>query len=104
MAFAAAAPAQGESSLWLGLLVPLIAVTAALLAWLWWLRRGVGAGGAQGPLKIVQALAVGPRERLVVVDAQGRRLVLGVTSARIELVAELRAGEAARHDEHAVSG
>lgn len=78
--------------MWFALLVPLIAVTAGLLALLWWLRRGrtLGSGGSRGPMKIIQAVAVGARERVVVLDAQGRRLVLGVTAQRVELIAELR--------------
>lgn len=91
-AFAANAPEGGGSSLspLLGLLVPLIAVTAALLAMLWWLRRGRALSG-NGPMKVVQAVAVGARERVVVLDAQGRRFMLGVTPSKIELLAELRA-------------
>lgn len=78
--------------MWFALLVPLIAVTAGLLALLWWLRRGrsLGSGPGRGPLKVLQAVAVGARERVVVLDAQGRRLVLGVTAQRVELIAELR--------------
>lgn len=89
---ACAADAGGhDSSLW-GLLVPLIAVTMAMLAMLWWLKRGKALSG-NGPLKVVQAVAVGARERVVVLDAQGRRLLIGVTPSRIELLAELRAGD-----------
>ncbi len=88
LAFAADTPAGG--SLWFGLLLPLIAVCAALLGWLWWLRKGQSLRGPGGPLKVVQAVAVGARERVVVVDAQERRLVLGVTAQRVELIAELR--------------
>lgn len=87
-AFAADAPASGGSLL--SLFVPLIAVTAALLAMLWWLRRGRALSG-NGPMKVVQAVAVGARERVVVLDAQGRRFMLGVTPSKIELIAELRA-------------
>jgi len=90
-AFAADATESGGSLL--SLLVPLIAVTLGLLAMLWWLKRGKALSG-NGPLKVVQAVAVGARERIVVVDAQGRRLVLGVTSSKIELLAELRASDA----------
>ena len=85
-ALAADVPESG--GLLLSLLVPLIAVTLALLAMLWWLRRGKASSGS-GPLKVVQAVAVGSRERVVVLDAQGRRLVLGVTPNKIELIAEL---------------
>ncbi|GLQ93649.1 hypothetical protein GCM10007901_26000 [Dyella acidisoli] len=42
-------------------------------------------------MKVVQAVAVGARERVVVLDAQGRRFMLGVTPSKIELLAELRA-------------
>lgn len=86
-AFAADAPEGGGSLL--SLFVPLIAVTAALLGMLWWLRRGRALSG-NGPMKVVQAVAVGARERVVVLDAQGRRFMLGVTPSKIELLAELR--------------
>lgn len=76
---------------WFGLLAPVVAVTLAMAAMLWWLRRGRGLrGGRQGPLRVVQAVAVGSRERVVVLDAQNRRLLLGVTANRVELLAELR--------------
>lgn len=88
-AFASDTP-ESSGSLW-SLLVPLIAVTTALLAMLWWLRRGRALGSNGGPLKVIQAVAVGTRERVVVIDAQGRRLVLGVTPGRVELIAELHA-------------
>lgn len=87
----AAETSERDGSL-LGLLVPLIAVTAAMLAMLWWLKRGKASTG-NGPLKLIQAVAVGTRERVVVLDAQGRRLVLGVTPSKIELLAELHAAD-----------
>ncbi|MBE1161420.1 FliO/MopB family protein [Dyella acidiphila] len=85
-----AADTTERSSLLIGLLVPLLAVSACLLAMLWWLKRGKTLGGS-GPVKLVQAVAVGARERVVVLDAQGRRLLIGVTSNKIELLAELHA-------------
>ncbi len=94
VAFAADTPVGG--SLWFGLLLPLIAVCAALLGWLWWLRKGQSLRGPGGPLTVVQAVAVGARERVVVVDAQERRLVLGVTAHRVELIAELRRDDNAK--------
>ncbi|GLQ87844.1 FliO/MopB family protein [Dyella flagellata] len=87
-----AADAAGHDGSLLSLLVPLIAVTMAMLAMLWWLKRGKALSG-NGPLKVVQAVAVGTRERVVVLDAQGRRLVIGVTPSKIELLAELHAGD-----------
>ena len=94
VAFAADTPEGG--SLWLGLLLPLVAVSAALLGWLWWLRKGQSLRGTGGPLKVVQAVAVGARERVVVLDAAERRLVLGVTANRVELIAELRRDDNAK--------
>lgn len=90
-AFAADTTERGSSLI--GLLVPLIAVTLAMVAMLWWLKRGKALTG-NGPVKIVQAVAVGARERVVVLDAQGRRLLIGVTASKIELLAELRAADA----------
>lgn len=87
-AFAAEAAQRDDA--WWSLLVPVIAVTMAMLAMLWWLRRGKTLGG-NGPLKVVQAVAVGARERIVVIDVQGRRLVVGVTPSKIELLSELHA-------------
>jgi flagellar protein FliO/FliZ len=91
-AFAADAATTERGSLLFGLLVPLIAVTLAMVAMLWWLKRGKALSGS-GPLKVVQAVAVGARERVVVLDAQGRRLVLGVTPSKIELIAELHGAD-----------
>ena len=95
VAFAADTTERG--GLLLGLLVPLIAVTLAMLAMLWWLRRGRVLSG-NGPLKVIQAVAVGARERVVVLDAQGRRLLIGVTPSKIELLAELHATETGAKD------
>jgi len=95
VAFAADTTERG--GLLLGLLVPLIAVTLAMLAMLWWLRRGRALSG-NGPLKVIQAVAVGARERVVVLDAQGRRLLIGVTPSKIELLAELHATETGAKD------
>ncbi|RUL79061.1 FliO/MopB family protein [Dyella choica] len=85
-----AADAAEHDGSFLGLLVPLIAVAMGILAMLWWFKRGKALSG-NGPLKVVQAVAVGTRERVVVLDAQGRRLVIGVTPGKIELLAELHA-------------
>lgn len=85
---------------WFALLAPVVAVTLAMVAMLWWLRRGrsLRGGGRQGSLRVVQAVAVGSRERVVVLDAQNRRFLLGVTAHRVELLAELQAGEARGSD------
>lgn len=91
-----AAPASAQAAPtgvdWFGLLAPVVTVTVAMIAMLWWLHRGKSLRGrGAGPLRVVQAVAVGSRERVVIVDAQERRLLLGVTAHRVELLAELRA-------------
>jgi flagellar protein FliO/FliZ len=90
-ASAATAPVQSvtEGGALFSLLVPLACVTFGLLALLWWLRRGNAARGGSGPVRLVQAIAVGARERVVVIDVEQRRLVIGVTATGISLLTEL---------------
>lgn len=72
------------------LLVGMGAVVLVLGGLLWLVRRRFG---PTGPTKIdcsvVGGLAVGPRERLVVVRVEGKRLLLGVTGSAIGLLCEL---------------
>lgn len=68
--------------------VPVLAVVFAMLA-LWWLvRRYAVARGSSGPMRVSQALAVGPRERVVLVDAGDKHLVVGVTPAAVTLLTQ----------------
>lgn len=46
-------------------------------------RLGVGGGTSTGLLKVRSATAVGPRERVVLVEVADKVLVLGVTPGRI---------------------
>ncbi|MEP7042835.1 MAG: flagellar biosynthetic protein FliO [Dokdonella sp.] len=79
----------------LSLVVPLLAVVFGLAA-LWWVwRRYSGKGGSSGPLRIVQVIAVGQRERVVVVDHHTQRFMLGVTQTSITLIADLSPENAA---------
>lgn len=85
-------PAAGESML-TALFLPVLVVVFGLLA-LWWVaRRFAIAKGESGPLRVTQALAVGPRERVVLVHAGRKRLLVGVTSAQVSLLAQWEAGE-----------
>lgn len=66
------------------MLLGLAVVIGLLYASLHVLKRlGAGAGNAAGLLKVRGATAVGPRERVVLVDVAGKVLVLGVTPGRI---------------------
>ena len=84
-----------QASVFGGLLPLLIGMGVVVLVLggvLWLVRRRFG---PTGPSKIdcsmVGALAVGPRERLVVVRIEGKRLLLGVTGSAIGLLCELPA-------------
>jgi flagellar protein FliO/FliZ len=75
----------GSLSLTLGIIV--------LLLWggIWAMRRmrpGVGFGNARD-CAILRSLALGPRERLVVVQVGTRQLVVGIGSASVSLICEL---------------
>jgi flagellar protein FliO/FliZ len=72
-----------------GLLVVLAAIAAAA----WAMRRLTQAGPARGsPLALRGALAVGPRERVVVVEVEGTWLVLGVAPGRVQALHVLPKG------------
>ena len=79
----AAPGASGATGIWevaLGLALVIVLIFAVA----WAMRRMVpGAGGGSSVLKILAALPVGPRERLLLVDAAGRQLLLGVTAQQI---------------------
>jgi flagellar biosynthetic protein FliO len=73
-------------------IVALIAVTIVLAGFLWLLKRGTFAatsrGGRQG-LAIESAISLGERRSLVIVGVEGRRLLLGLSPAQVNLIAEL---------------
>lgn len=71
----------GGTLLALGLVVGLILVLA------WVLKKLPGAGLKSLPgLRTVASLAVGPRERVVIVDCGGQQLLLGVTQHSVNLL------------------
>ncbi|MBV8778924.1 MAG: flagellar biosynthetic protein FliO [Alphaproteobacteria bacterium] len=79
--------ADGLASLSLTLTV----VVVLLWAGLWAMRRmrpGMGLGNARD-CAILRSLALGPRERLVVVRVGPRHLVIGIGSASVSLLCEL---------------
>jgi flagellar protein FliO/FliZ len=75
----------------------LLLVVALIVAAAWLLRRTpLGAfSRANGPLKVIATLPLGPRERLVLVETDSRRLLLGVGPAGISRLDELPAVAAA---------
>lgn len=88
----AQAAAQGPS------LLPLVLTLAFVLALIpvavWMLKRLGGAHpAAAAGLRVVAQLPLGQRERLVVVEAGERWLILGVTASAISRVGTLPKGE-----------
>ena len=62
----------------------------------WVVRRmPLGLGRGNGPLKVLAALPLGPRERLVLVEARGEELLIAVSPAGVFNVgaAQGRAGD-----------
>lgn len=76
-------------SIWPALLA-FVAVAALIPVVLWMIKRlqGSTTGGSR-PVTLAGGLTLGPRERVVIVEADGRRWMLGVTGQSISMLAEL---------------
>jgi flagellar protein FliO/FliZ len=77
-----------------GSLTALSLTSAVVIVLLWgalWLLRRLrpGAGWAARDCAVLRSLALGPRERLLVVRVGARHLVVGVGSAAVSLLCEL---------------
>lgn len=68
-----------------GVVLSLVVVIGLILLAAWLLRRSPlgGATRKSGPLRIIATLPLGPKERLVLVEAVGRELLVGVSPAGI---------------------
>jgi len=76
-------PVSGGGALLQGL-VGLLIVLGALAVFFWFLRRfSPGQSGAQGVVKVVGGVMLGPRERLVVVEVGETWLLLGVGGGQV---------------------
>jgi flagellar protein FliO/FliZ len=89
---AAATPAAGYLQATAGLLV----VLAAVVVFGWVMRRYASPRGRDaGALRVVGALAVGQRERVVLVELAGTWLVVGVAPGRVNALHALARPEQA---------
>jgi flagellar protein FliO/FliZ len=80
---------QDSPSVWPAL-AAFVAVIALIPLALWVLKRLQGGSGGPGRVvTLVGGLTLGPRERIAIVEAEGRRWMLGVTGQSISLIAEL---------------
>ncbi|WP_232431672.1 flagellar biosynthetic protein FliO [Thauera sp. 27] len=71
----------------------LAAVIAVLLASLWAIRRLGAPRGSAAAMKVLGAAAVGPRERVVLVELGEQVLVLGVAPGSVTKLHELKRSE-----------
>ncbi|MEZ5739160.1 MAG: flagellar biosynthetic protein FliO [Burkholderiaceae bacterium] len=81
-------------AIWTSLLLISVVV---LIPILYLARKRLGGWPGQGPknMAILETLAVGPRERLMVVSVAGQTLLLGVTAQQIQLLRAMEPGPAA---------
>lgn len=84
---ASPAPASGFGGMLAQMVLVLLLVLGLLLALAWVLRRaGLVQGAANGHLKVLGAVSVGARERVMLVQVGQEQLVIGVTAAEISLL------------------
>jgi len=84
--------------LWITLLKSfgmLCVVLALLIVVLWLLRRVYhhSGGGQPGLIQILASSYVAPKERIVLVDVIGEKLLLGITSQQINLLTKIADGK-----------
>jgi flagellar protein FliO/FliZ len=83
-----------------GVILSLLLVVGFIFAAAWVVRRmplgQLGMGRANGPLKVLAALPLGPRERLVLVEARGEELLIAVSPAGVFTVGPAAQSGAAR--------
>jgi flagellar biogenesis protein FliO len=60
------------------------------LGMLWWRKRRPTLEAAQ-PLRVIARVAIGPKQQVVWIQANGRSLLVGATEQRIDLLADLAA-------------
>lgn len=91
---ASTAPRLTPTVGWVQWVFALLVVFGALAAFFLLLRRfGMGAGLASRHLKVLGGVSLGARERVVVVQAGSKQLVLGVSPGRIETLCVLEGEE-----------
>ncbi len=90
----AALPDSGTSLL--QVLLGLAAVIATLLAGLWLLKRLTAPrGAAAGALRVIAGTAVGPRERVVLIEVEDTWLVVGVAPGQVNALHQMPKGRLA---------
>ncbi len=65
-------------------ILSLLLVIGFIFAAAWVVRRmPLGIGRSNGPLKVLAALPLGPKERLVLIEARGEEILIAVSAAGV---------------------
>jgi flagellar protein FliO/FliZ len=80
------------------MIVPLVLVIGAMILALVLVRRRFGIVSADGPMRVRQILAVGPRERVVLLDVEDHTVIVGVTSTQVSRIALIARARDSKHD------
>jgi flagellar protein FliO/FliZ len=72
----------------LSMIFPLLLVIAAGVAALWWIKRRYAGLSGGDALRVRSVLAVGPRERIVLLETEKQVLVIGVCVNSINTLAQ----------------
>ena len=88
-AFGNTVDAQAGGTLYPTIVALLLILSAAVAATVFLKRWKGSIGRSEGPLQLRHVIALGPRERLALVQVGSRLLVVGVTPAGITAVAEM---------------
>ena len=71
------------------LLLPLVGGLAVITLWLYRrLQPGMQFGNRERAVRVIDAVPMGPRSRLAVVEFAGRRFLLAVSRGRVDTIAE----------------
>lgn len=80
----AASTSIGSGAHLLNVTLGLLFILALIFSISWFVKRfGQGAFSGNGSLKIIATLPLGTRERIVLIDAGGKQLLLGITPTHI---------------------
>ena len=75
--------AAGNAAVVAGMLLSLMLILGLFVLAAWLLKRYLPQVGKSGPVKVIGATMVGPRERVVVVEVEDTWLVLGVGGGQV---------------------
>jgi flagellar protein FliO/FliZ len=86
------AAAQGAPALpWFEAVLATLFVLGLLAATLWLLRRGLTRRSGQRSLMSVEtSMPLGERRSIVVIEVEGRRLLVGMAPGHVQLLTELK--------------